>query len=193
MPAPETALGGARFDGLATVAEAPPRGRITLKGDLAALAAPVHAVTGAAIPDRLRFDEREGGRAAWMAPDELLLTVPLEGLAEALERLEADLAGTHALVADVSAARAAIVVEGAAARDVLAKATPIDLRPGAFDPGACRRTRLAQVAAALACERPDRVEVLVFRSVAAYAFELLRAAADPAAVVALHAPAAEVP
>jgi sarcosine oxidase subunit gamma len=166
-------------------------GRITLKGDLAALADPVRSVTGAAIPARLRFEEGEGGRAAWMAPDELLLSVPPEAVPEALARLEADLAGSHALVADVSDMRAAFVVEGPGARDVLAKAVPIDLRPAAFGPGAFRRTRLAQVAAAVACIRAGRFEVLVFRSVAAYAEGVLRIAADPAAPLGLHATAVE--
>ena len=175
MPEPDTRVSGA-----------PPAGRITLKGDLAGLADPVRAVTGAGLPDLLRFVEGEGGRAAWMAPDELLLTVPPDALPAVLEELEAGLAGRHALVADVSDARAAFVLEGAGARDVLAKTTPIDLRRASFGPGAFRRTRMGQVAAALACLRDDRMEVLVFRSVAAYAEGLLQTAADPRAPLGLH-------
>ena len=187
-PAPAAALGGVWFDGLARVSERPPRGMATVKADLAsdALRGVVEATVGAPPPDRLRFAEGEGGRAAWMAPDEFLLIVPRERLAEALRDLSAALEGEHALVADVSDARAAFSVSGAAARDVLAKLTPVDLAPAAFGPGAWRRTRLAQVAAAIACLEPARFEVLVHRSQALYAFEALRAAADPSAPVGLH-------
>lgn len=182
------ALGGASFSGLCRVVELPPRGMIALKGDLGAeaLRAALAEAVGAAPPGRLRWAEGEGGRTAWMAPDELLLTVPRERLGAVLAGLDAALAGHHALVADVSDARAAFALSGGAARDVLAKLTPIDLRAEALQPGAARRTRLAQVAALILCEGARSFEVLVSRSQALYAFDLLRLAADLAAPLGLH-------
>lgn len=177
MPAAEA------FDGLARIVRRSPPGMVTVKGDPETLAVAA-GVLGAAMPEPLRFTEGEGGRAAWMAPDELLLTPARPG--EALGALAEATAARDALVADVPDMRVAFGVEGAAMRDVLTKATPIDLRPAAFGPGAFRRTRLGQVAAALACEAHDRAEVLVMRSVAGYADGLLRTAADPAAPLGLH-------
>lgn len=185
MPAAEAPLGGAAFEGLARIAEAPARDMLTVKGPPDVLADAAGAL-GAAVPAPLRFEDGEGGRAAWMAPDELLLGLPPGRGAGTAARLASRLERRHALVADVSHARAVLLVEGVAARDVLAKLTPVDLRPAAFGPGAFRRTRLGQVAAALACEAPDRIEVLAMRSVADYALGLLRAAADPAAPLDLH-------
>lgn len=182
MPAAEALEGPAR------VAERPARAMVTVKGPPEALIEAARAAVGAAMPKPLRFEDGPGGRAAWMAPDELLL-LPAAGRGEGVvATLEGRLAGGHVLVADVSDARVAFGVEGPAWRDVLAKATPIDLRPAAFGPGAFRRTRLGQVAAALACEAPDRAEVLVMRSVARYAADLLATAADPAAPLGLHRP-----
>ena len=182
---PATALGGAAFDGLCRVEEIGPRAMVTVKGDLAsaALRAAVREAAGEGVPEPLRH---AGGRVLWMAPDEVLLIAPRERLGDALSSLRAALAGRHAMVVDVSDARASFAVTGRAARDVLAKLTPIDLAPEAFGPGAFRRTRLAQVAAAVACVGGDAFEVLASRSVAAYAFAALRHAADPSAPVGLH-------
>ena len=157
---------------------------IALRGDLAspALRGAVEAATGAPVPDRLRH----GGGVAWMSPDELLLTVAPDRLDDALESLRGALAGQHALVADVSGARVAFGVEGPGARDALGKLTPVDLAPEAFGPGAWRRSRLGQVAAAIACLAPDAFEVLVARSQAVYASRLLGNAADPSAPVGFH-------
>jgi hypothetical protein len=67
----------------------------------------------------------------------------------AVAALLAALAGKHHLVADVSDARAVFTITGDGAREVLAKCCPVDVAPGVFGPGEVRRTRAAQVAAAV--------------------------------------------
>ena len=64
------------------------------------------------------------------------------------------------------------------ARDVLAKLCPLDLAPASFGPGDFRRTRMAQIPAALWMEEDGSIGVICFRSVGEDAFGLLAAAAE---------------
>jgi len=179
-----SALGGVSFDGYVRVAEAGPQGMIVLrsKGDgvadaLAALGLPVPAV---------RRIETAGDRAVvWMSPDELLIWVPYAQVAPAVQALGAALAGRHHLVADVSDARAVFTVTGAGAREALAKCCPVDFAPGVFGPGEVRRTRAAQVAAAVWMSGDAAFTLVCFRSVARYVFDLLAVLARPGAEVGL--------
>lgn len=171
-------LDAAEAAGLATVREVPAPGMIALKGDLEALAPAVAAATGCAMPGMRGIVSAGDARVAWMAPDELLLIVPREQVDDALDTMGARLAGTHHLAADVSDMRAVFRIEGAEARvrEVLAKLCPVDLAPGVFEPGEIRRTRLAQVPAAFWME-DGGVTLVCFRSVARYAFDVLKGAA----------------
>ncbi len=178
-----SALAGARFDGFCTIKEAGPTGMITLRADLGLkkVARAVEAATGAALPAPLRFTSGARGRAAWMSPDELLLLVDHAAVSKAVQRLDRALAPSPVLVADVSDARAVFRVHGAHWPEVLGKLTPADLRDAA--PGQFRRTRLGQVAAAFAVLDLETVEVICFRSVARYMFDLLSNAAAPGSQV----------
>ncbi len=95
----------------------------------------------------------------------------------AIAVIDKALAGTHYLAENVSDARAVLIVEGTFCREVIAKLAPVDLHPDTFKPGDFRRTRLGQVAAAFWMRDEDTFEVICFRSVAAYAFNLLAASA----------------
>ncbi|MDP5334258.1 MAG: sarcosine oxidase subunit gamma, partial [Paracoccaceae bacterium] len=64
-----------------------------------------------------------------------------------------------------------------------AKLAPVDLHPAHVGPGDVRRTRLAQVAGAFWMPEAGQINVVCFRSVAQYVFDLLCTAADPAASV----------
>lgn len=157
---------------------APPAGMISLRGDLAgeALRGAVAEVAGG-VPGRLGILGGLGRGAAWMSPDEILLFVPRDEVAPRLARLSERLADTHHLLADVSDMRAVIRLDGPA-REVLAKLSPADLHPDAFGPGAFRRSRLGQVAAAFWLEGQGAC-VLCFRSMADYLLALLaQSAAD---------------
>ena len=181
MSDPVTALGGASFAGLVRIAEMPPRGMITLKGDLSSanLKTAATKLAGVDFPG-LRGVLVDGERGLlWMAPDEVMLLLPRAEAADGVAALSKALAGTHHLAADVSDARCLFRLEGAAVREVLAKLTPADLHPDAFGPGEVRRTRLAQVAAAIWMPDAETVDLIAFRSVAAYVFDLLANATDP--------------
>lgn len=160
-----------------------PLGQVTLRSDLAdpRLRAAVEAVTGVAVPAPLRIEGTSVRGAAWMSPDELLLFLPRDEVGPALQRLSAELDGLHHLALDVSDLRLAIRLEGAAAREILAKLCPADLHPDVFGPGAFRRTRLGQVAVGIWLEGQGAC-VVCFRSVADYALRLLRQSAADGAV-----------
>jgi len=179
MSDPVTPLNGARYDGFCTVHEVGPMGMITLRGDQGALGDAVRAVIGADLPARRQI-VAEGARAcAWMSPDELLLMLPRGDVPAAMGQLAQMLAGVHHLAADVSDARAVLRVSGPLAREVLAKLTPADVSPQALPVGEMRRTRLAQVAAAVRVIAEGEIEVICFRSVARYMFDLLAMSARP--------------
>ncbi len=180
---PVSALPGARFTGYCTVEEAGLCGMVTLRADLslAKVARAVKAVTGAGMPAPLRIASGSKGRAAWMSPDELLLFVEYGAAGAAVARLERALATSHALAVDVSDARAVFRLSGPRAREVLMKLTPADIRR--MGPGDFRRSRLAQVPAAFCMVDENSFEIIAFRSVAGYVFELLSNAARPGSEV----------
>ncbi len=182
-----SALPGMRYSGLVDLAEAGPQGMILLRGDLASagLVAAVKKVTGAALPDVRRVSAGKGGAAvAWMSPDELLIFGARAQAADTVAALEKALAGQFATVADVSDARAVFTVTGAQARDVLAKACPVDFAD--FPVGSIRRTRAAQVPAAIWRTGDDAFTVICFRSVAQYMWVLLTTLARPGGEVGLY-------
>jgi sarcosine oxidase, subunit gamma len=155
-------------------------GMITLRGDLAEarLRAVCTDLTGAAFPDQRQITRADKGSLGWMSPDEVLLVLSPDAIPDALARMAAALEGVHHLAVDVTDARAVIGVDGAGAREVLAKLTPADLHPQSFGPGELRRTQLGQIAAALWAEDEGRFTVVCFRSVADYAFRLLSQSAQ---------------
>jgi sarcosine oxidase subunit gamma len=174
-----SALNGKVAAGEVTVREAGLQGMIILRGDLSdkKLAAVCKAVTGMALPKprKAAVDGKSG--LAWMSPDELLVLVPYDQVADAIAKIDAALAGTHYLAENVSDARALILVEGDFGREVIAKLAPVDLHPASFGVGDFRRTHLGQVAAAFWMQDEDTFGVICFRSVAEYAFDLLAASA----------------
>ena len=190
MSDPVSALNGASFDGLVTLRDRGPMGMITLRGDLGSgvMAKAVDKALGLAIPALSRIEPAKGvcqGQSAWMSPDELLLIMPYGQVGAALISLTAGLEGQHYLAQDVSDARALISISGpdALVREVMAKVTPADLHPDRFKTGDFRRSRLAQAAGAFWMPEAGRINVVCFRSVATYVFDLLSAAADPASAV----------
>lgn len=180
MSDPVGALPGAVFEGLARIEEIGPRGMVMMKGDLSssALRRVTTELTGVDFPDQRGASVAGDTGLLWMAPDELLLLVPRGEAAKARDTVAQALSGEHHLAEDVSDARAIFAISGAAVREVLAKLTPADLHPDSFAPGELRRTRVAQVPAAFWMQDTETFELLCFRSVAAYMFDLLKTAAD---------------
>lgn len=173
-----SALNGVSFEGRVSVTDIGPRGMITLRGDLASAAVKkaVKAVTGTAVPGQREVLISGDQASAWMSPDELLLMTPHGETSAAIEAANNALGKTHSLVVEVSDARAVFAVEGDDARETLAKLLPVDLSYGSFAPGQIRRSHIAQVPAAIWMTDENRFELVCFRSVARYVFDLLRSA-----------------
>ncbi len=189
MSSAVSALKGAKYEGYVKVEELGLRGMITLRGDLnsAKMKKAVQDVTGAKLPNQREITHEGDKAVAWMSPDELLVMVPYTDVHETLAALEKALKGQHFLAANVSDARAIFGLSGPAAREVIAKLCPVDMASGAFAPGQIRRTRMAQIAAAFWMTSDTRIEVVCFRSVAQYAFDLLKDAAEPGGEVGIFA------
>ena len=178
-----SALDGKAYVGFAKVTEAGLQGMITLRGDLAGarMKKAVKAATGCDMPAPRRIVMKDAKGAAWMSPAEVLVLVPYAEAAATVAALSKALEGEHALVADVSDARAMFRVTGPKAAQVLMKLCPVDLPMLAA--GEVRRTRAAQVAAALWLAGKDDYRLVSFRSVAAYVMGALEASARPGAEI----------
>lgn len=184
---PVSALGGATSQGFVNVEEVGPVGMITLRGDLASakLADAVNAAVGVGIPASRRIEMAGDKGAAWMSPDELLLILPYAEVPATVSALDDALAGEHAMAVDVSDARATFRIRGAGAREVMAKLSPADFSPASFGPGELRRTRAAQVAAAVWMSGEAEFSLVCFRSVGRYVFDLLSVSAAEGGQVGL--------
>ena len=179
-----SALRGAKASGMVELADAGAMGMITLRGDLALLAGALDSVLGLDLPGQRQVITGETAQALWMSPDELLVVLPYAEAPMTAARLEAALEGEFATVAVVSDARALIRVSGAQARDVLAKLMPVDFTD--FPVGAVRRTRAAQVAAAVWRTSEADWSLVCFRSVAGYLWEALATVSQPGGEVGLY-------
>jgi sarcosine oxidase subunit gamma len=176
--APVSALNGASVQGFARVEDAGLHGMITLRGDLASakVKKAVKDATGQDVPALRTINAGDSGAVAWMSPDELLVMVAYDQVDDTLAKIESALAGEHFLAVNVSDARAMFRVSGSGAgvREVVAKLCPVDMTPGEFEPGMFRRTRMAQIPAAIWMPDAESVQIICFRSVAEYTFNLLR-------------------
>jgi sarcosine oxidase subunit gamma len=181
-----SALPAAQSEGFVRVTEAGLRGMITLRGDLAsaAIAKAVQEITGAALPPMRRIVQAGENAVVWMSPDELLILCPHDQAPGMEAALRAALAGEFATVANVSDARAVFSLSGTAWRDALAKLCPVDF--STLGTGDIRRTRAAQVAAAILVTGPEEVDLICFRSVAQYMFDILSGAASAGSEPALY-------
>jgi len=186
MSEPVTALNNASSsDGIAVVSEIGPLGMITLRGDLesATIRKAATSAAGVDFPDARRCNSLNAQGIAWMSPDELLVMCAYADVPQALENIGKTLGDSHALAANVSDARAVFQVFGPHAREVLAKLIPVDLDPSVFAPGMFRRTRLAQVPAAFWMRDDQTFQIICFRSVGQYVFDVLKMAAQPGSEV----------
>ena len=171
MSDPVSALNGASFQGFATICEIGPLGMITLRAKgLKSLDKAIKAVTGTKLPAQRRIEVNGDRACGWMSPDEYLLVLPYAEVGTALASLAKSLAGEHYLAVDVSDARAVFRVDGDKASAVLQKLSPVDF--ATLEPGELRRSRTAQVAAAM-WQQDQGFTLVCFRSVARYVFDLL--------------------
>lgn len=186
MSEPATALSGATYEGYVAIREAGPQGMISLRADFSAtqVQAALKAAVGIGLPASRQIETSGQYAVGWMSPDELLILCPYPEAPALSAKLAGDLSGLHHLATDMSDARVMFRVEGDHAREVLAKLTPADIAPGHFEPGELRRTRLAQVPAAFWMDETG-FNVIAFRSMAQYVFDLLKTSAQPGGEIGL--------
>lgn len=120
------------------------------------LSAALEAAHGMALPGPGRSTGKAGARAIWFGRDMVMLVGP---------RAEAALSD-HAALTDQSDAWTVVRLDGAGARDVLARLTPLDLRDGQFKRGHTARSELAHMAASITRVGPEAWQIMVFRSLA---------------------------
>ena len=176
-------LGNARFDGFCQIREIGPLGMISLraKADVKSLAKAIKAAVGTKVPAARRIEMAGDRGCGWMSPDEYLLILPYGETGAAMAAIAKAMGDDHHLAAVVSDARAVFRVEGAKAEQVLAKLSPVDFAK--LEPNELRRTRAAQVAAAMWRDEAGYT-VVCFRSVAAYMMGLLSHSAAPGSELA---------
>ena len=189
MSEPVSVLEGARAEprpGL-VIEDRGPVGMVTLKGDLAApiIAEAVDHMIEAAIPAPLSVVAgHQGRRAVWMAPDELLILTGSYYDASAIEAGErGGLAGEHAMVLNVTGARAVFRLTGPDVAETLAKGAPVDLSDAAFPVGRARRTHLSGLAVAFWRLGVAEWEIVCQRSYARHLWDWLLASGAPGARV----------
>lgn len=177
MSDPVSALGGASYKGLASVREIGPIGMVTLRSKgMKGLDKAVKAAVGTNLPAPRRIEVSGDTACGWMSPDEYLLIMPYARVSTAIAALAKALQGEHFLAVDVSDARAVFRIEGPNSADALRKVMPVDF--DRLEPGELRRSRAAQVAAAIWSDK-DGYTLVCFRSVASYVMMLLSHSVTP--------------
>lgn len=143
--------------GMATLAEADV-GAIAsvmpLAGREKEASAALKAACGVGFPDPGRSLSAGGVRAIWSGLNQALVLGPTLG----------PLLG--AAVTDQSDAWAAVRLEGASAREVLARLCPLDMRDQAFPEDSAARSLIGHMNSAIVRIAPDAYLILVFRSMA---------------------------
>ncbi len=85
---------------------------------------------------------------------------------------------SHAALTDQSDAWASVVLSGPYVSDVMARLTPVDLRPDVFSKDHCCRTLVGHMTASITRLGPESLLILVFRSMAATLVEELKEAME---------------
>jgi len=138
---------------------------IAARGKSRALAAAVKKDFGLDLPGMGVSASARGVTAHGTAPEQWLAVAPAAGAGSLAGRLDRKL-DALAMVTDQSHGRTVMGLSGPRARDVLAKGTAVDLRPGSFAPGMCASTQIGHVGVMIACTGDDSFELSVFRSFA---------------------------
>ena len=138
---------------------------IAAKGTVRALTAAAKKDFGLDLPGMGGSASGRGVSLHGTAPEQWLAVAPGAAAGSLAARLDKKL-GDMAMVSDQSHGRTVMMMQGARARDVLAKGTALDLRPTSFRPGMCAATQIGHVGVLIACTGEDSFELSVFRSFA---------------------------
>jgi len=135
-----------------TIKEIPFLGHVNLRGrtDNADFMQAAESVLGGALPTNANTCVTHGDNTVlWYGPDEWLVITAKEKQTELVDAMRAVLVDTFAAVTDISGGNTVVEVSGRAARELLAKGTPLDLHPSVFSVGQCAQTVFAHASMAL--------------------------------------------
>jgi sarcosine oxidase subunit gamma len=140
---------------------------LRLRAPTAAHLAALGAAFGLAWPMAPNTSAHGSASVLWLAPGEWAI-IGIDP-AVAARHAAATLDGALYHLADVSDGTVQFQIGGARSRDLLAKGCSLDLHARVFRPGACARTRFAQLHALLHLPAAgDRFDLFVDASVSAY-------------------------
>jgi len=160
-------------------------GHINLRGDPAnaELVTAVEEVLGQSLPVAPNTFSVGTHRAFWLGPDEWLVVTTAEQAVTAADRLHEATSQFHASVNDISGGQIAMLLEGSAARRILAKGCTLDLHPSVFPVGACAQSGLAKAGVLLGLlDDAPTFMIVVRRSFSDYLCRWLANAAGDAGI-----------
>jgi len=140
------------------------------------------------LPPALQW--RAGDPAThWLGPDQWLHTSDTRAAEDITGHISHSLSDQLHATTDMSSATVCFALKGPATRTILAMGCGIDMHPGAFTPGQCVRTRLANVLSLIVAVEDNHFDLYLDRSHALYLGDwLAQAGEDPSLVVASSAP-----
>ncbi len=113
-------------------------------------------------------------KCLWLGPDHCLLVSDSTTADSLVKKCQETLVDVLHNVVDNSAGLAVFRIVGPGACDLLAAGCGLDFRTEKFPFGNCCRTRFAQIAAVIAAEGPEQLDIYVDRSYEAYLGAWLR-------------------
>ena len=161
------------YEGYVSLNQVTDQGMISVRASLASKKVQETLVNVAGVPMPGQMGANVSGRKGllWMSPDEAMVLVPKDQASVVAAEIGQTLSNVHALVVDVSDARAVFELNGQGAAEVISKLAPADIV--AMAPHQLARTRLAQVPAATWKVDAGKMGVICFRSVQDYVFDIL--------------------
>ncbi|MDG1115467.1 MAG: sarcosine oxidase subunit gamma family protein [Pseudomonadales bacterium] len=152
-------------------------GHLILRGSPEALSTAVVQSLGLALPAAPLTSSVEGAVCIrWLGPDEWLLTLPTEALAQTEVDLR-QVGGAEIALVDVSGGQTLLLIEGDSATQVLMKSTSYDVGLQNFPAGKVVTTTFAQAQVVLRRVNDVTFELVLRRSFADYLWAWLRDAA----------------
>jgi len=181
-PVIESALHHANFKKLShrtassqgvSLSELPVTGLLILRAqsEKPALQAAIQSTLKLDLPETLRCtgDNGSAGHCVrWVAPDEWMLSCPVEDAFDIESRLRSSLNDKSVAIVNVSGGYTILRLRGPNAYDVLKKSTAYDVHPSNFGVGKVVNTVFAKAQVTMQCIDPGEYELIVRRSFADY-------------------------
>lgn len=181
-PVLESALQHANFKKLSlrtqsaqgvSLSEMPVTGLLILrtKSEKSALQSAMQSTLNLDLPETLRFTVGDGQAihcVRWVAPDEWMLSCPVEDAFDIENKLRSSLNDKSVAIVNVSGGYTVLQLGGPNAYDVLKKSTAYDVHPSNFGAGKVVNTVFAKAQVTLQCIDTGEYELIVRRSFADY-------------------------